>query len=70
MKNVHRIVVTLALVFVVAAATGCTFGVSPLEARGPALAAVPPCFSGDICAVPVDSVGLAWLRDGVHSARR
>lgn len=69
MDNVRRALVHLALVAAMASLTGCTFGAYPRDARSPALAAVPPCFSGDVCGVSFDGAGFGWARDAIQSAR-
>jgi hypothetical protein len=70
MNNVRRTLVTLALVLVMAPVTGCTFGMFRRDSHDPALAAVPPCYSGDVCGVPFDGAGFAWAPDAIQSARR
>jgi hypothetical protein len=65
MNNVRRILITLALVVNI---TGCTLGLFPRESHDPALAAIPPCYSGDICAVT--GAGFAWLGDVMQSTTR
>ncbi len=49
MNTVRRTLARLALVFVLAPAAGCTFGAYPLDARGPAVSAWPPCYVGQLC---------------------
>lgn len=49
-KLARRIIIVLALVSAAAPLTGCTFGVRPHESLDPAYAAIPPCFTGDVCA--------------------
>jgi hypothetical protein len=70
MTITRRTLTKLALVLALGPATGCTFGWLPRESRDPALAAVPPCFTGDICGVPFDGAGVAWVPDALRSAGR
>lgn len=68
MNTVRRTLARLAVVFALAPSAGCTFGMFPRESHDPAFAALPPCFSGDICGVAFDSDGVGWTRDVMQSA--
>ena len=70
MNNVRRILITLALVVNIAPSAGCTLGLFSRESHDPALVAVPPCYSGDICAVTFNGADFAWLGDIMQSSTR
>lgn len=68
--NVRTALAKLALVLAIAPTVACTFGTLPHELRDPVLAAVPPCFSGQVCGVPFDGFGFSWTVDALEAARR
>ena len=67
MSTVRRTLVRLALVVVFTPAVGCTFGAFPREARDPTLAALPPCFTGDVCG-PFDAARIWWAAPTLQTA--
>jgi hypothetical protein len=66
MKIMRRALVRLALISIVPT-FACTFDRIP-RVQGPALGAVPPCNAGNICAVPFDGVGFAWVPGAMRTA--
>jgi len=67
MKIVRRTVACFVLIVSAASATGCTLGLLPRDPHNPALAAVPPCYAGDVCVF--DAGGLTWMLGVEHAAR-
>ena len=65
----HTLLRSILVLVVAAAAGGCTFGRFPSEVREPTLAALPPCFAGDVCGGGLGDGGFVWLRDTVMAAR-
>jgi hypothetical protein len=66
---VRRILGSLALVVALAPVAACTFGAFPRESMDPARHAIPPCFSGDVCALGFDNRSLGWTVDVIASTR-
>jgi hypothetical protein len=68
MKTIrHPIVLALSIVVAIA---GCSFRPFIRESRDPASTALPPCFTGDVCAMAFDGAGVAWTADVMQSVRR
>ena len=57
------------MILLVVAGSGCSFARFPSELRQPTLAAEPPCFAGDVCAIGSEGAGFVWLRDTFAAAR-
>jgi hypothetical protein len=68
MNTFRRTLAHVVLVSMFASAAGCTFGTLARETRAPAAAAIPPCFSGDICGATFDGPGFTWMRDAMQLA--
>ena len=59
--------IRLALALALISVAGCSFRPYLRDSRDPAITALPPCYSGDVCATAPDSFG--WAVDVLQSRR-
>lgn len=65
----QRAISHLLVAFAVAALGGCVLRPYTRSSQDPALAAIPPCYAGDVCN-DTYGAGFAWAAEAISSVRR